>query len=448
MMFSKILVANRGEIAIRIIRACRQMGIPTVAVHSDADQESLHVKIADESVCIGPATPSESYLNVASIMSAADITGADAVHPGYGFLAENGDFAKVCKQSNLTFIGPSEDNIRLMGNKIEARIAMEKVGVPVLPGREVKSADPEEIKRVATEVGYPLILKAAFGGGGRGMKIVENEDQLVKLVQLAKTEAGQSFGNDTLYMEKYVRNSRHVEFQVMADLKGNIVTLGERDCTVQRRHQKLIEEAPSPAISADKRQEMIGILNKALKKIHYSNVGTVEFLLDENGSLYFMEMNTRIQVEHPVTEMITGIDLIKQQIRLAAGEPLNLTQEDISMQGHSIECRINAEDPERFRPSIGTIAAYHVPGGFGVRVDSLLYDGYKILPFYDSLLAKVIVHGKDRHEAIKKMEAALSEMVVDGIQSNIPFHLKVMRHEQFIDGDIDTAFAQHITSCS
>lgn len=445
-MLKKVLVANRGEIAVRIMRACREEGIQTVAVHSDVDRESLHVKMADESVCIGPAKPTESYLNIPALLSAAHVTNADGIHPGYGFLSENSDFAAVCEKSDIVFIGPSTKNIKVMGNKIEARKLMAKAGVPVLPGAEVSSDKNDVILREAEKVGYPLILKAAFGGGGRGMKVVHNPEQLITNIELARTEAGQAFGNDTVYMEKYIQSARHVEFQVVADKKGNVVILGERDCTVQRRHQKLIEESPSPALKASVRQETMQVLAKAMKKIDYSNVGTVEFLLDETGQLYFMEMNTRIQVEHPVTEMVTGIDLLKTQIALANGAALNITQKDVEFRGHAIECRINAEDPIRFRPSVGTITAYHVPGGFGIRVDSALYDGYKVLPFYDSLLAKLIVHGRDRTEAIEKMKGALDELVIEGIQTNIDFHKRVMRHESFLSANYDTAFAQQLSS--
>lgn len=443
-MFKKVLVANRGEIAVRIIRACKEDGIQTVAVHSDVDRESLHVKMADESVCIGPAKPANSYLNIPSILSAAHLTNADAIHPGYGFLAENEEFARVCEKSNFRFIGPDAKSIELMGNKIEARMAVEKVGVPVLPGATVSTGEPDKILKAADKVGYPLILKAAFGGGGRGMKVVNNPEQLLSSIETAKSEAGAAFGDDTVYMEKYLASARHIEFQIVADTKGNVVILGERDCTVQRRHQKLIEESPSPSITSAQRQEITQVLSKAMRKLNYTNVGTVEFLLDNKGKLYFMEMNTRIQVEHPVTEMVTGIDLIKTQMALASGASLNIQQKNFELRGHAIECRINAEDPVHFRPSVGTISTYHVPGGFGVRIDSALYDGYKVLPFYDSLLAKIIVHGRDRNEAIQKMRTALDELVIEGLTCNVDFHKRVMVNEQFIAADYDTTLAQLI----
>jgi acetyl-CoA carboxylase biotin carboxylase subunit len=445
-MFKKILVANRGEIAVRIIRACKEEGIQTVAVHSDVDRESLHVKMADESVCIGPAKPTASYLNIPAILSAAHLTNADAIHPGYGFLAENEEFAAVCEKSKIVFIGPAEKDIALMGNKIEARKAMAKLGVPVLPGAEVDSKKSSDILRAAEKVGYPLILKAAFGGGGRGMKIVLNPEQLVASLETARSEAGAAFGDETVYMERYIQSARHIEFQVAADKKGNIVVLGERDCTVQRRHQKLIEESPSPLVSEDLRNEMTEIISRALKKIDYSNVGTIELLMDEKQRLYFMEMNTRVQVEHPVTEMVTGVDIVKLQIALADGAKLNLSQKQIRLNGHSIECRINAEDSVNFRPSVGTISTYHVPGGYGIRVDSALYDGYKVLPFYDSMLAKLIVHGRDRNEAIQKMKCALDELVIEGLNTNIDFHKKVMRHELFNSANYDTTFAQQLSN--
>ncbi len=445
-MFEKILVANRGEIAIRVLRACKEEGIRTVAVHSDVDADSLHVKLADESVCIGPAKATESYLNIPAILSAADLTDADAIHPGYGFLAETSEFAEVCEKSGVHFIGPDFKSIRLMGDKVKARKTMEKAGLPVLPGAEVESSKADKLQKLAAKIGFPIMIKAAFGGGGRGMKIVRNAKELETSVQIASNEAAQAFGNDSLYMEKFVEHPRHIEFQVLADKQGNVITLGERDCTIQRRHQKLIEEAPSPVITQQKRQEMTTLINRAIKKINYSNVGTIEFLMDEAGNLYFMEMNTRIQVEHPVTEMITGIDLIKAQLELAAGKPLPCQQKDISFRGHSIECRINAEDPVKFQPSVGTISTYHEPGGFGVRVDSSIYNDYKVLPFYDSLLAKIIVHGKDRLEAIAKMKGALGELVIDGIQCNADFHKKVMAHEQFIKGDVDTTFSGSVNS--
>ncbi|OFZ18423.1 MAG: acetyl-CoA carboxylase biotin carboxylase subunit [Bdellovibrionales bacterium GWB1_55_8] len=441
-MFRKVLIANRGEIALRVIRACRELGIPTVAVYSTADEHSLHVKMADEAVCIGPPRSKLSYLNIAAILSAADITGADAIHPGYGFLSENPEFARLCRECKMTFIGPSPANIEAMGEKTRARAIAREVGVPLLPGTLAAVAGVEEAVTVADEIGYPVIMKAAAGGGGKGIHVVYNAQQLRSSFDRASSEAGAAFGNPAMYVEKYCEHPRHVEIQVLCDKHGNRIFLGERDCTIQRRHQKILEESPSPIMDAKLRDAMGRAAMKLCTAVKYENVGTVEFLVDENKNFYFMEMNARIQVEHPVTEMVTGLDLLKEQLRAAAGLPLKIKQSDIHLQGHSIECRINAEDPERMAPSPGTITAFHVPGGLGVRIDSFVYDQYKVLPFYDSLIGKLIVHAPTRLEAIAKMRQALDEFVVEGIKTNIPFHKKILASKKFRDADYDTHFLE------
>lgn len=435
-MFKKVLVANRGEIALRIIRACQELGIKTVAVYSQADEESLHVQLADEAYCVGPALSAKSYLNVSNIMSVALMSGADAIHPGYGFLAENASFAEICADHQIKFIGPSAHMIRLMGDKATAKKTMADVGVPVVPGMDGTITDPELVKGWAKHVGYPIIIKATAGGGGKGMRLVNGEEEVESQLEMARAEAKAAFGNDEVYIEKYILNPRHVEFQVLADQYGNVVHLGERDCSIQRRHQKLLEEAPSPVVTAEIRERIGNIILKAIRKIGYEGVGTIELLCDNQLNFYFMEMNTRIQVEHPVTELITGIDLLKDQIRVAAGEPLRFTQEDVQFRGHAIECRINAEDPEKnFMPCPGTIDGYVTPGGPGVRVDSHSYPGYRIPPYYDSLIAKVIVWGADREEAISRMKRALNEYAITGVKTTIPFHLKLMDNDAFILGE-------------
>ena len=442
-MFRKILIANRGEIALRVIRAARELGIQTVAVHSVADAESLHVKFADEAVCIGPASPTESYLDIPSIIAAAEMASVDAIHPGYGFLSENAKFADICKLCGFTFIGPPPELIRVMGDKIEARATMKDAGLPILPGCDEVESE-EEALQIAREVGCPLIIKAAAGGGGRGMKVVWDEAELPTALELARREAITAFGNGALYIERYVQKPRHIEFQVAADVHGNVVHLAERECSVQRRHQKLIEEAPSPILSMKKRREVGDIITKALRHIGYSNVGTVELLMDENEELYFMEMNTRIQVEHPVTEQVTGVDLIRLQIELAAEHPLPYDGDFLNPKGHSIECRINAEDPETFAPSPGTISAFHVPGGLGIRVDTFVTQDSVIHPHYDSLIAKLIVHDHNRSAAINRMKSALSEFVVEGIKTNIPFHRLALENEEFVEGQYDTHIVERI----
>ena len=441
-LFRKVLIANRGEIALRVIRACHELGISTVAVYSKPDEDSLHVKLADESVCIGPAQSKLSYLNMASILSAVDITGADAVHPGYGFLSENAEFARLCAACKVTFIGPSPENIEAMGEKTRARAIAREAGVPMLPGTLEAVPHKEAALEEAKKIGFPVILKAAAGGGGRGIHVVYNAQQLMASFDRASSEALAAFGSAAMYLEKYCEHPRHVEIQVLCDQYGNRIFLGERDCTIQRRHQKVLEECPSPVLNADLRKKMGDAALKLCKKVNYQNVGTVEFLVDENLNFYFMEMNTRIQVEHPVTEMVTGIDLVKEQIRMAAGKKLKIKQEDIRIDSHAIECRINAEDPERFTPSPGKITGLHVPGGFGVRIDSFVYDQYKVVPFYDSMIAKLIVHAPTRLEAIAKMRQALDEFVVEGIKTNIPFHRKIMASNKFRDSDFDTHFLE------
>ena len=433
-MFEKILIANRGEIALRIQRACREMGIKTVVVHSEADREAKYVKLADESVCIGPAPSSLSYLNMPAIISAAEVTDAEAIHPGYGFLSENADFAERVEKSGFVFIGPRPESIRLMGDKVSAKQAMIKTGVPCVPGSEgALPEDPKEVIRIARKIGYPVIIKAAGGGGGRGMRVVHTEAALLNAVTMTKTEAGAAFGNPEVYMEKYLENPRHVEIQILADEFKNAIWLGERDCSMQRRHQKVIEEAPAPGIPRKLIERIGDRCAEACRKIGYRGAGTFEFLY-ENGEFYFIEMNTRIQVEHPVTEMITGIDLVQEQIRVAAGEKLRFRQRDIELSGHAIECRINAEDPFKFTPSPGKIIAWHAPGGPGIRVDSHAYAGYFVPPTYDSMVGKVISYGATREQAIRRMQIALSEMVVEGIQTNIPLHRELMVDARFIEG--------------
>jgi acetyl-CoA carboxylase biotin carboxylase subunit len=438
-MFEKILIANRGEIALRVICACKELGIRTVAVYSEADRYSLHVRFADEAVCIGPPRSSESYLNVASIISAAEITGADAIHPGYGFLAERAHFAEVCQTSQLAFIGPHPDAIRLMGDKNRARSTMAELGLPVLPGSEVIQSE-SEAREVAATIGYPVMIKAAAGGGGRGMRIVKLPEELAGALQTARNEAAAAFGAPDVYIEKYITSPRHIEFQVMGDHHGKVIHLGERECTIQRRHQKLLEESPSTQIDAAMRQRLGGEVVRALQKIGYTNAGTVEFLMDENRNLFFLEMNTRIQVEHPVTEMVTGLDLVKLQIQVAAGERLPIEGETVGLRGHAIECRICAENPETFAPSAGKVTGFHVPGGTGVRVDTAAYAESVIPPFYDSLIAKLIVHGKNRAEAISRMARALEMFIVEGVSTSIPIHEKIMADPDFRAGKFDTRF--------
>jgi acetyl-CoA carboxylase biotin carboxylase subunit len=443
-VFKKVLIANRGEIALRIIRACRELGISTVAVHSTADANALHVRFADEAVCIGPPPSKESYLNVPALLSAAEITRADAIHPGYGFLSENAEFAEVCAKCKIGFIGPRPDVIRLMGNKVRAKEAAREAGLPLLPGSPgvLKSAD--EAVEVANEIGFPVILKAAAGGGGRGMKIVRDPRAIAQAFATASAEAVAAFSNGDMYLERYVEKPRHIEIQIVADNHGNVVHLGERECSVQRRHQKLIEESPSPGVSPELRAEMGRVSVDAMKRINYSNVGTIEFLMDEQRRFYFMEMNTRIQVEHPVTEQVTGVDLLRTQILLAAGEPLPFTQEQVTMKGAAIECRVNAEDPVTFAPWPGKITAYSAPGGLGVRVDSAAYENYVVQPHYDSLVAKLIVTAEDRPTAIRRMKRALAEYVVQGIRTNIPFHRAALDEDAFVQGAYDTRFVEHM----
>ena len=433
-MFEKILIANRGEIALRIQRACRELGIKTVVVHSEADTEAKYVKLADESVCIGPAPSAQSYLNIPAIISAAEVTDAEAIHPGYGFLSENADFAERVEKSGFVFIGPRADTIRLMGDKVSAKQAMIKAGVPCVPGSEgALPDDPKEIVKIARTIGYPVIIKAAGGGGGRGMRVVHTEAALVNAVTMTRTEAGAAFGNSAVYMEKFLENPRHIEIQIMADQHGNVVYLGERDCSMQRRHQKVIEEAPAPMLNPKLRDKVGARCADACKRIGYRGAGTIEFLY-ENDEFYFIEMNTRVQVEHPVTEMITGVDIVQEQIRVAAGEKMLLRQRDVVLAGHAIECRINAEDPFTFVPSPGRITGWHAPGGPGIRVDSHAYDGYFVPPHYDSMVGKVIAYGKTREQAIARMRIALSEMVVEGIKTNIALHRELMNDAKFIEG--------------
>jgi len=441
-LFKKVLIANRGEIALRVIRACRELGVQTVAVYSEADRESLHVRFADDDVCIGPAPSRESYLRIPRLIAAAEITGADAIHPGYGFLAENAEFAETCAASGITFIGPTPQQIRMMGDKAAARTKMIEHGVPVVPGTPGPVEDPDAALEFARQIGFPVIIKAAAGGGGKGMRVANDADEFARSFQMARTEALSAFGNGDVYVEKYLRRPRHIEFQILGDTHGNVIHLGERDCSVQRRHQKLIEESPSPAMTPALRERMGEAAVLGAKAIDYVGAGTVEMLLDTDGSFYFMEMNTRIQVEHPVTEMITGVDLVKEQIRVAAGEPMR-EKETPTMRGHVIECRINAEDPFRnFQPSPGKIDVFHLPGGNGVRVDTHAYAGYTVPPYYDSMIAKLIVHGEDRPEALAKMRLALDTFIVQGVTTTIPFLSKVMSHPDFVRGEVHTKFLE------
>jgi acetyl-CoA carboxylase biotin carboxylase subunit len=433
-MFDKILIANRGEIALRIHRACHEMGIKTVAVHSTADSDAMHVRLADEAVCIGPPPPGDSYLNIPNIISAAELAHADAIHPGYGFLSENARFAEIVELHNIVWIGPSPEHIRLMGDKVEAKRTAGKLGLPLVPGSDGPVEGIKEARKVASKTGYPVLIKAAAGGGGRGMKVVQAEDELESQMMQARTEARNAFGDDTVYMEKYLGNPRHIEFQVFGDGKGNAIHLGERDCSLQRRHQKVLEEAPSPAISREERDRMGAIVAKAMAEMGYRGAGTVEFLF-EDGEFFFIEMNTRLQVEHPVTEMITGLDLVREQIRIAAGENLSWTQADVPFRGHAIECRINAEDPATFTPSPGTVANYVAPGGMHVRVDSGLYGGYRVPPYYDSLIAKLIVYGTTRERCIMRLRRALEEYVIDGMKTTIPLHQALVRDPEFQRGE-------------
>ncbi|HZK56249.1 MAG TPA: acetyl-CoA carboxylase biotin carboxylase subunit [Desulfosporosinus sp.] len=442
-MFKKILIANRGEIALRVIRACRELDIETVTVFSEGDREALHVKAADEAICIGPVPSAKSYLNIPNIISAAELTGADAIHPGYGFLSENARFAEICESCNIAFIGPSPKIIESMGDKAMARKTMIECGIPVVPGSKDIIKDVDAAGEIADEIGYPVLIKASAGGGGKGMRVAQNAKELKKSIQAAQNEAQASFGNSEVYLEKYVEEPRHIEFQILGDKYGNIVHLGERDCSLQRRHQKLLEESPSSAITPELRAEMGAMAVKAAKSVNYSNAGTIEFLLDRHGKFYFIEMNTRIQVEHTVTELVTGLDLVKEQIRLAAGEHLGFTQDDVQIRGWAIECRINAEDPDRnFMPSPGMIKTYHVPGGPGVRVDSAAYQGYTVPPYYDSMVGKLCVWGITRQEAIARMKRALEEFVIEGIHTTIPFHLKVLDNAFYRRGEVYTNFIQ------
>ena len=444
--FRKILIANRGEIACRIIWTCKEMGIGTVAVHSEVDRDSLHVRFADESVCIGPAPSSQSYLNIPAIISAAEIFNVDAIHPGYGFLAESAYFAEICEACNIKFIGPRPDIIQLMGEKVAARRAMQEAGVPILPGSENAIQNEAEGRELAREIGFPVIVKASGGGGGRGMRIVHAEDELGHALETASTEAAAAFKNGDVYIERFVERPRHIEIQVMADEHGECVYLGERECSIQRRHQKLLEESPSPVMTPALRQQMGETAVAACKAIGYSSAGTIEYLLDEDNRFYFMEMNTRIQVEHPVTEMVTLTDIVRNQIRVAEGEPLGFTQDDVIMVGHAIECRINAESPDTFTPSPGTITTFNLPGGPGVRVDTYVYPGYKVPPFYDSMIAKVIVHARTRELAIARIRRALDAMVIEGIKTTIPLHLKIMDNPDFQAGNFSTRFMEDFLS--
>ncbi|HOA08312.1 MAG TPA: acetyl-CoA carboxylase biotin carboxylase subunit [Spirochaetota bacterium] len=440
-MFKKILIANRGEIAVRIIRACREMGIQTVAVYSEMDKDALHAQLADEAVCIGPAPSKSSYLNMNNIISATILTHAEAIHPGFGFLSENARFAEMCRECGITFIGPDPEMINLMGNKSVAKQTMNKAGVPTIPGSDGAVETVQEALKLADSMGYPVMIKASAGGGGRGMRLVWNKEELPKLFDSAKSEAKAAFGDDTMYMEKFLENPRHIEFQIIGDQFGNAVHLGERDCSLQRRNQKVLEESPSPVMTEDLRKKMGEAAVKAAKAIKYKSAGTIEFLLDKHNNFFFMEMNTRIQVEHPVTELVTGIDLIAEQIKVAAGQKIEFKQNEIHVNGHAIECRINAEKPsENFRPSPGKITSLHLPGGYGVRLDTAVYQGYTIPPTYDSMIAKLIVHGKTRAEAIARMKRALGEFVIEGIDSNIEFQMEMMEDKNFVEGNFDTQY--------
>ena len=446
-MFKKVLIANRGEIAVRIIRACRELGIQTVAVYSTADKNALHTMIADEAVCIGPAPSKDSYLNMRAIISACEITGADAIHPGFGFLSENASFARTCEKCGITFIGPRAPSIEMLGDKAQAKETMKENGVPVIMGSDGAISNIHAAKSLAAQLGYPVLIKASAGGGGRGIRIVNEESELEKQMTAARQEALACFGNDEVYMEKFIVDPKHIEIQILADNYGDVIYLGERDCSMQRRNQKVLEEAPSPAsfMTPELREKMGKAACTAARVCGYRNAGTIEFLVDKNGDFYFMEMNTRIQVEHPITEQVTGIDLVKQQLLIAQGEHLSIKQEDVKITGHAIECRINAENPEQsFRPSPGTIRSLFIPGGFGVRVDTAVYQGYEIPPYYDSMIGKLIVHGKDRQEAIAKMTWALSEFIVEGVNTNVDFQLKLIRRPEFIEGNYDNAFLNRV----
>jgi acetyl-CoA carboxylase biotin carboxylase subunit len=435
-MFDKVLIANRGEIALRVLRACREVGIATVAVHSTADADAMHVRLADESVCIGPPPSAQSYLNIPSLLSACEITGADAIHPGYGFLSENARFAEILEEHGITFIGPTSEHIRIMGDKIEAKATARRLGIPVVPGSEGAISNEVQGLRVAKEMGFPVLVKAAAGGGGRGMKVARGPEDFELALRTARSEAKAAFGDDSVYLEKYLAKPRHIEFQVFGDGKGNAIHLGERDCSLQRRHQKILEEAPSPALNAEQRQGMGEVVAKAMQKLKYRGAGTVEFLY-EDGEFYFIEMNTRLQVEHPVTEMITGLDLVIEQIRIASGAPLSISQSEFALSGHAIECRINAENPKTFMPSPGTITYWHPPGGLGVRVDSGAYQGYRIPPYYDSLIGKLIVHGKNRNECLMRLKRCLSEFVIDGIETTIPLFTELVQNSDIANGLYD-----------
>jgi acetyl-CoA carboxylase, biotin carboxylase subunit len=440
-MFDKVLIANRGEIAVRVICACRDLGIRTVAVYSEADRNSLHVRFADEAICIGPAKSARSYLDIPSVISAAEITNSVAIHPGYGFLSENAEFAEVCEASGIKFIGPKPDVIRAMGLKQRARALMKEAGVPILPGSEGTVSSPEEARELANQIGYPVIIKAAAGGGGRGMRVVMNDAELASNLVQAQAEASAAFACGDVYIEKFIQAPRHIEFQVLADTHGNVLVLGERECSIQRRHQKLVEEAPSPGVTREMRRRMVETIEAAMKAVGYTNAGTVEFLMDESGALYFIEVNARVQVEHPVTELITGVDIVKAQIRVAAGESLNdIVQGPVEIRGHAIECRINAEHPETFVPSPGKITGLNLPGGIGIRVDTAAYTDGVIPPYYDSLVAKLIVHGSDRDEAISRMRRALSMFVVEGIHTTIPLHQRIMADPDFVEARLSTHF--------
>ncbi|BCK75424.1 acetyl-CoA carboxylase [Acetobacter aceti NRIC 0242] len=444
-MFSKILIANRGEIALRVLRACREMGIRSVAVHSTADADAMHVRLADEAVCIGPPSARDSYLNVAAILSAATITGAEAIHPGYGFLSENADFAETVEAHGLAFIGPTAEHIRTMGDKISAKTTMEALGVPLVPGSDGELLSIEEAYEVADRVGYPVLIKAAAGGGGRGMKVAQTREELPEAWSVARTESLAAFGNDAVYLEKYLDKPRHIELQIMGDTHGNVVHFGERDCSLQRRHQKLLEEAGSPALTAEERDAIGATATAALSKMGYRNAGTLEFLY-QDGQFCFIEMNTRLQVEHPVTEMVCDVDLVREQIRIAAGEPLGYSQKDITFSGHAIECRINAEDPDTFIPSPGTITVYHPPGGLGVRIDSAVYAGYRVPPYYDSMIAKLIVHAPTRAAAIARMSRALDELVVEGVSTVVPLHRRILADPEFQKGDYTIHWLENFTA--
>jgi acetyl-CoA carboxylase biotin carboxylase subunit len=443
-VFKKVLVANRGEIALRVIRACKELGIRTVAIHSEADVASLHVRAADEKVCVGPPDAALSYRNIPNVLSAAEVTGVDAIHPGYGFLSENAHFAEVCESIGVKFIGPTSENIAMMGDKAKAREVVSRRGLPVTPGSLGELRSEEDAMQAAQKIGFPVIIKATAGGGGRGMRVVNKAEDLGRAFQAAQAEAKSTFGNENVYLERYFLEPRHIEVQVMADHRGHVIHLGERDCSIQRRHQKLVEETPSPAIDEKLRREIGRVAVEAVKAVHYRNVGTVEFLLDKERNFFFMEVNTRIQVEHPITEMVTGIDLIKEQICLAAGHPLSIRQQDVVLNGHSMECRINAEDPEKFTPSPGQITKYSAPGGFGVRVDSAMESGATVVPYYDSMIAKLITHGRDRQEAIARMRRALDEFVIEGIKTTIPLHRRIFNDPEFQKGHISTAFLEQL----